>query len=99
MGPIASIFRSESDVLSFGADYDQDGDVDARAIFSSDEALGRLKIITDLRRVTGANCDATARSRSIARLPFGRFTPLELPTTAHLFDFNADAQSLVFAFG
>ena len=46
-----------ADVLSFGADYDQDGDVDS-IDFLEDEALGRLKIITDLG-VTGANCDAT----------------------------------------
>ncbi|MBL6718923.1 MAG: choice-of-anchor I family protein [Pseudomonadales bacterium] len=46
-----------ADVLSFGADYDQDGDVDS-IDFLEDEGLGRLKIITDLG-VTGANCDAT----------------------------------------
>jgi DNA-binding beta-propeller fold protein YncE len=46
-----------ADVLSFGADYDQDGDVDSTD-FLEDEALGRLKIITDLG-LSGANCDAT----------------------------------------
>lgn len=57
IGGTNSLSLPLADVLTFGADYNQDGAVDA-SDFLEDEALGRLKIITDLG-VTGANCDAT----------------------------------------
>ena len=81
-----------ADVLSFGADYDQDGDVDS-IDFLEDEALGRLKIITDLG-VTGANCDATGTEPQNctyeALYAFG----------ARSFSiFNAESQALVFDSG
>lgn len=81
-----------ADVLSFGADYDQDGDVDSTD-FLEDEALGRLKIITDLG-VSGANCDATGTEPQNctyeALYAFG----------ARSFSiFNAESQSLVFDSG
>ena len=81
-----------ADVLSFGADYDQDGDVDSTD-FLEDEALGRLKIITDLG-VAGANCDATGTEPQNctyeALYAFG----------ARSFSiFNAESQTLVFDSG
>ena len=81
-----------ADVLSFGADYDQDGDVDSTD-FLEDEALGRLKILTDLG-VSGANCDATGTEPQNctyeALYAFG----------ARSFSiFNAESQSLVFDSG
>jgi DNA-binding beta-propeller fold protein YncE len=81
-----------ADVLSFGADYDQDGDVDS-IDFLEDEALGRLKIITDLG-VTGTNCDATGTEPQNctyeALYAFG----------ARSFSiFNAESQALVFDSG
>ncbi|MGD1988239.1 MAG: choice-of-anchor I family protein [Pseudomonadales bacterium] len=81
-----------ADVLSFGADYDQDGDVDA-IDFLEDEALGRLKIITDLG-VTGANCDATGTEPQDCT-----FEALYAFGARSFSIFNADAQSLVFDSG
>jgi len=92
IGGTNSIDLPLADVLSFGADYDQDGDVDS-VDFLEDEALGRLKIITDLG-VTGANCDATGTEPQNctyeALYAFG----------ARSFSiFNAESQSLVFDSG
>ncbi len=81
-----------ADVLSFGADYDQDGDVDALD-FLEDEALGRLKIITDLG-TTGANCDATGTA------PTGcTYTALYAFGARSFSIFNADTKELVFDSG
>jgi len=92
IGGTNSIDLPLADVLSFGADYDQDGDVDSTD-FLEDEALGRLKIITDLG-VTGANCDATGTEPQNctyeALYAFG----------ARSFSiFNAESQTLVFDSG
>jgi len=81
-----------ADVLSFGADYDQDGDVDALD-FLEDEALGRLKIVTDLG-TTGASCDATGTA------PTGcTYTALYAFGARSFSIFNAESQTLVFDSG
>jgi len=92
IGGTNSLSLPLADVLTFGADYNQDGVVDA-SDFLENEALGRLKIITDLG-VTGANCDATGTEPQSctyeALYAFG----------ARSFSiFNAESQSLVFDSG
>ena len=92
IGGTNSLSLPLADVLTFGADYNQDGVVDA-SDFLEDEALGRLKIITDLG-VTGANCDATGTEPQNctyeALYAFG----------ARSFSiFNAESQTLVFDSG
>ena len=81
-----------ADVLSFSADYDQDGDVDALDLLE-DEALGRLKILTDLG-VTGANCDATGTEPQNCT-----FEELYAFGARSFSIFDADAQQLVFDSG
>ena len=81
-----------ADVLSFGADYNQDGVVDA-SDFLEDEALGRLKIITDLG-VTGANCDTTGTApQNCTFEAFYSFGGRSFSI------FNADTEELVFDSG
>jgi hypothetical protein len=92
IGGTNSLSLPLADVLTFGADYNQDGVVDA-SDFLENEALGRLKIITDLG-VTGANCDATGTEPQNctyeALYAFG----------ARSFSiFNAESQTLVFDSG
>ena len=92
IGGTNSLSLPLADVLTFGADYNQDGVVDA-SDFLENEALGRLKIITDLG-VTGANCDATGTAPQNctyeALYAFG----------ARSFSiFNAESQTLVFDSG
>jgi hypothetical protein len=92
IGGTNSLSLPQADVLTFGADYNQDGVVDA-SDFLEDEALGRLKIITDLG-VTGANCDTTGTAPQNctyeALYAFG----------ARSFSiFNAETQELVFDSG
>lgn len=90
--PTNSIDLPRADVLSFGADYDQDGDVDALD-FLEDEALGRLKIITDLG-VTGANCDTTGTGPQNCT-----FEALYAFGARSFSIFNADSQTLAFDSG
>jgi hypothetical protein len=92
IGGTNSLSLPLADILTFGADYNQDGVVDA-SDFLENEALGRLKIITDLG-VTGANCDATGTAPQNctyeALYAFG----------ARSFSiFNAESQTLVFDSG
>lgn len=92
IGGTNSLSLPLADVLTFGADYNQDGVVDA-SDFLENEALGRLKIITDLG-VAGANCDATGTEPQNctyeALYAFG----------ARSFSiFNAESQTLVFDSG
>ncbi len=92
IGGTNSLSLPLADVLTFGADYNQDGVVDA-SDFLENEALGRLKIITDLG-VTGANCDAAGTEPQNctyeALYAFG----------ARSFSiFNAESQTLVFDSG
>ena len=92
IGGTNSLSLPLADVLTFGADYNKDGVVDA-SDFLENEALGRLKIITDLG-VTGANCDATGTEPQNctyeALYAFG----------ARSFSiFNAESQTLVFDSG